>query len=91
MLGEDRVDLVVLGRCMPTVTDRLIEPHRYRLINTYRSMLRALLGVRPYQQARPRLSGAEADASAPEPAPAQTDVAKQTKDAVQKLRGLLGQ
>jgi len=91
MLGLDQVDLVVLGRCMKIVTDRLIEPHRYRLINIYRSMLPALLGVRPYQQARPRRSGAEADASAPEPAPAQTDVAKQTKDAVKKLRGLLGQ
>jgi len=33
----------------------------------------------------------EPTAPGPEPAPAQTDVAKQTNDAVKKLRGLLGQ
>ncbi len=43
MLGLDRVDLVVLGRCMQIVTDRLIEPYRYRLINIHRSMLPALM------------------------------------------------
>jgi len=63
MLGEDRVDLVVLGRCMQIVTNRLIESYRYRLINIHRLMLPALLGGTGVPAgARPRRSGAEADA-----------------------------
>lgn len=54
LLGEHRVDLVVLARYMQIVTGRLIEPYRYRLINIHHSMLPAFPGARPYQQAHDR-------------------------------------
>lgn len=54
LLGEHRVDLVILARYMQIVTGRLIEPYRYRLINIHHSMLPAFPGARPYQQAHDR-------------------------------------
>jgi formyltetrahydrofolate deformylase len=54
LLDRHRVELVVLARYMQVLSDRVIDPYMYRVINIHHSFLPAFAGGRPYAQAHAR-------------------------------------
>jgi formyltetrahydrofolate deformylase len=54
VLDDHRVELVVLARYMQVLSERVIDPYLYRVINIHHSFLPAFAGGRPYAQAHAR-------------------------------------
>jgi formyltetrahydrofolate deformylase len=54
LLGELRIDLVVLARYMQILSPAFVERWQGRIINIHHSFLPAFAGARPYQQAQQR-------------------------------------
>jgi formyltetrahydrofolate deformylase len=54
LLGEHRVDLVVLARYMQILSAQFVDRFPHRIINIHHSFLPAFVGARPYHQAHER-------------------------------------
>jgi formyltetrahydrofolate deformylase len=54
MLGEHRVDTVVLARYMQIISPALIEKYTHQILNIHHSFLPAFVGAKPYHQAYER-------------------------------------
>jgi len=54
LLGELRVDLIVLARYMQVLTSRFVQAYCSRIINIHHSFLPAFIGKKPYEQAYER-------------------------------------
>jgi formyltetrahydrofolate deformylase len=54
VLGEHRVDLVVLARYMQILSPTVLDAYPARIINIHHSFLPAFVGAKPYHQAQQR-------------------------------------
>ena len=54
ILGEAKVDLIVLARYMQVLTEQVVDAYPSRIINIHHSFLPAFAGARPYHQAHER-------------------------------------
>jgi formyltetrahydrofolate deformylase len=54
LLGELKIDLIVLARYMQVLTSEFVHAYRNRIINIHHSFLPAFIGKKPYDQAYER-------------------------------------
>ena len=54
LLGEQRIDVVVLARYMQVLTPEFVSQYSQRIINIHHSFLPAFAGARPYHHAHER-------------------------------------